>query len=105
MKVNLKRAVYLDLQNNTIKQFADGYVQPMLSAGGAVGAYFDAQGYTRIGTAEIEVTVDGEAEIVANQLAALQKELAAVLAENQRRENAIRDRISKLTAITYTQSS
>jgi hypothetical protein len=38
------------------------------------------------------------------QLEALKAELQKVRAENQQRENAILDRISKLTAIEYTEA-
>ena len=55
------------------------------------------------GFAEVTVTLLDDKHATADRLAKLQCKLQAVRAENQKRENAILDRISKLQAIDYTQ--
>jgi hypothetical protein len=57
--------------------------------------------YTQIGTAVVTVTLLSKEELHNTQLTALNKALDNVRAENQVRENAILDRISKLTAIGH----
>ena len=100
MQITYKASAYLDLKYNSLKAVVDGKTQPMLAK--LEGSrYFDGEGYARIGTATVTVELHTENEIAANQLAALQKQLQAVRAENQQRENAILDQISKLSAITH----
>ena len=57
--------------------------------------------YTQIGTAVVTLTLFSKEQCHTNQLTTLNKALASVRAENQVRENAILDKISKLTAIGY----
>lgn len=59
------------------------------------------EGWVHVGTARISVDVLPLASIQMGQLDALKAELQKVRAENQKRENAILDAISKLTAIAY----
>lgn len=54
-----------------------------------------------LGTATVTVTFLPRDEMNAKQLAALNEKLQTVRAENQKRENAILDQISKLQALTY----
>jgi hypothetical protein len=58
--------------------------------------------YTRIGEAEITVTLRPHDQIVVAQIDALNASLAAERAESMRRQNTILDRISKLQALTMT---
>jgi len=60
----------------------------------------DVPGWVCVGTAQITVEIMPDATLHNRQLETLQAELQSVRAENQRRENAILDRISKLQAIT-----
>lgn len=99
MQVTYKASAYLDLKYQSLKDFAEGVFTPMLSDVNG-SDYFDREGYARIGTATVTVDLHTENEIAANQLASLQKQLQAVRAENQQRENAILDQISKLQALT-----
>jgi hypothetical protein len=57
--------------------------------------------WTEVGIAEITVTFYPRDTVVAKELDGLNTQLQKVRAENQQRENAILDRISKLQAITY----
>ncbi|MBL0897333.1 MAG: hypothetical protein IBJ17_01360 [Reyranella sp.] len=56
----------------------------------------------RIGTARVTVTFDDPATVQRGQIDALNEKLAEVRAENQQRENAILDRISKLQALEFS---
>jgi hypothetical protein len=62
---------------------------------------FEDKTTTKIGTAVVTVTLFPKADIHTQELAILNKALQAVRAENHVRENAILDRISKLSAIVY----
>jgi len=61
----------------------------------------DAEDWTEVGVAAITVTLHPKDDIVSKELQGLSAQLQKVRAENMMRENAILDRISKLTAITY----
>ena len=61
----------------------------------------DTEGWVEVGVATITVTFHPREELVAKELEGLNTQLQKVRAENQQRENAILDRISKLQAITY----
>jgi len=58
-------------------------------------------GWTRIGEADITIRLVGDDELVQGQIAALEKQRTAVLAEAQEKCNYINDRISKLQALNY----
>lgn len=62
----------------------------------------DSAGWSEVGTAEITVTFFPIDAIVAKELDGLKTQLQKVRAENQERENAILDQISKLQALEYT---
>lgn len=59
------------------------------------------KGYTQIGTAEITLTLFPASDMHSQQLKALNEQLQEVRAENQRKENYLIDKISKLSALTY----
>lgn len=61
----------------------------------------DCEDWVEVGSAEITVTLCSRDEAVAKELDGLNAQLQKVRADNQQRENAILDRISKLQAITY----
>lgn len=61
----------------------------------------DTEEWVEVGVAAITVTLHPKDDIVAKQLDGLNAQLQKVRAENQQRENAILDQISKLQAITY----
>lgn len=63
--------------------------------------HYKENGWMVIGAAHIAVDFLSDEEVSAQQLDALKAELASVRASNQRRENAILDRISKLQSLTY----
>jgi len=58
-------------------------------------------GWVVTGKATITVEYLDQEEIQAQQLCALKDQLQIVRAENQQRENAILDQISKLSSLTY----
>jgi hypothetical protein len=62
---------------------------------------FCADGWVEVGMATIAITLHPRDELVAKELEGLNTQLQKVRAENQQRENAILDRISKLQAIEY----
>jgi hypothetical protein len=64
-----------------------------------------AHGWTKVGAATITVELMNEADVNSAQMTSLKAELQEVRADNQRRENAILDRISKLGALTYKVSA
>jgi hypothetical protein len=60
-----------------------------------------AEDWVEAGVATITVTLYPREKLVAKELDGLNTQLQKVRADNQQRENAILDRISKLQAITY----
>lgn len=65
---------------------------------------FESKDELKIGTAVVTVTLFPKEVLHANELAALNEKLQEVRAENQKRENAILDQISKLQALTFEQA-
>jgi predicted PhzF superfamily epimerase YddE/YHI9 len=61
--------------------------------------------WAHIGTAEITVTLHSKDAIVSAQIKTLNGELQKERAESQRRQNAILDRISKLSALEYVEAA
>ena len=62
----------------------------------------NTDGWVEVGMATITVTLHPRDELVAKELDGLNAQLQKVRAENQQRENAILDRISKLQALEHT---
>jgi hypothetical protein len=62
----------------------------------------DNEGWAEVGIAEITVTLYPRDVVVEKELSGLKQQLEKVRAENHMRENAILDRISKLTALEFT---
>jgi len=99
MKVQFQAKAYLSKYRD-IADVANGECLPQIIAGNE-SSYYEQQGYSLIGTATVTVELHTEDQIMAAKLAALKEQLQAVRAENQQRENAILDQISKLQAIDY----
>lgn len=100
MQVQFKQSAYLNLKYSSINDVIDGHYTPMMADADGSG-YFESQGYVRIGTANVTLEISSDDEIASHQIAALQRQLQTVRAENQQRENAILDQISKLAAISH----
>lgn len=99
MKVEYEAVVYLP-SYVTIEDVANGKSMPMISE--HESSYFEGEGYPLIGKAVVTIELDSQDKIVANQISALEAQLQTVRAENQQRENAITDKISKLQALTMS---
>jgi hypothetical protein len=99
MQVEFEAKVFLP-KFSDIKNVMDGKEMPHVTS--SDGTYYVKEGWAQIGTARVIITIDPKEKIIANRVAALHAELQTVRAENQRRENAIIDQISKLQAITFT---
>lgn len=82
-----------------ISDVVSGSDMPLICRGDS--SYLEQQGYALIGTANVTIELHAENKILADKLEALQTQLQTVRAENQKRENAILDQISKLTAISH----
>ena len=98
MKVQFTAKAYLS-QYRDISEVANGTHMPMISYND--GGYWVQQGHALIGTANVTIELHTNDQIMTAKLEALQAKLQTVRAENQQRENAILDEISKLTAISY----
>jgi hypothetical protein len=61
----------------------------------------NTEGWAEVGVATITVELYPREELVSKELDGLKVQLEKVRADNQQRENAILDRISKLLAVTY----
>lgn len=96
MQVQFK-AVASQTPYQEIQDIFDGAVMPVISM--EESEYLARQGYTVIGEATVTVELFSKDEMVSKKLAALKEQLQTVRAENQRRENEILNRISKLQAI------
>lgn len=99
MKVQFTAKAYMSSYID-ITEVANGSHMPMIWHGDS-GSYFEQQGYSLIGTATVTIELHTNDQIMAAKLESLQAKLQTVRAENQQRENAILDQISKLTAISY----
>lgn len=89
----------------TIAQCADhepdADLLPVIRAVNEMDTYSAERGWIVIGNATVTVDFFDKAEIKSQQMDALKAQLQTVRAENQQRENAILDQISKLQALTF----
>ena len=99
MKVQFTTKAYLAGYQD-ISEVANGSHMPHICTEDKSG-YFEHHGYSLIGTATVTIELHTNDQITAAKLEALQAQLQTVRAENQQRENAILDEISKLTAISH----
>jgi len=81
-----------------LEKILSGKDTPMLTC---CGPELLSEGDTYLGTAVLSFDVGPKDQIAAKQIDRLQSILQTVRAENQQRENAILDRISKLQSIAY----
>ena len=56
-------------------------------------------GWTRVGTAEVSITLDDRKTVTANQVAMLQSQLKEMRAEHQQAQNRLTKQIQELLAI------
>ena len=96
MQVQFTAKAYLPTYAR-MEDVVNGSEMPLIGHGND-NSYFMRQGYALIGTAKVTIELHTEDKILADKLDAL---LQTVRAENQQRENAILEQISKLTAISY----
>ena len=94
MEITFKANAY-KFSFDTLKEIESGETMPFIS--------HHATNETLIGTAVVKVTLFTKDKIHAAELDVLNKKLEATRAENQQRENAILDQISKLQALTYVE--
>lgn len=99
MQVKITAKAYLPSWAN-ISDVVSGRQVPLIS-NGEIG-YFELQGCTLIGTAEVMIDLHADDKIMVAKLEALREQLRTVRAENQQRENAIMSQISKLRSINHT---
>ena len=103
MKITATIPAWINLEYSALDRMQRNIEEGFFSEAVGEPSYYVRQltGYTQIGTAEITLELFPQEVIDGNQLGALKQELHKVRAENQARENAILDRISKLQAIGY----
>lgn len=101
MKVQFTAKAYIP-NYASMENVVSGSEMPILTANDS--GYFEGQGYPQVGVAAVTIELFSDDEITSKRLEALQAKLHTVRAENQQRENAILDQISKLQAITYTEA-
>lgn len=95
MQVTFEGHAYLDQYTN-LDDFLAGRARPSI-----LGFKSDLPNYTYLGPVTVVTDCRPADELVMAQIETLQAQLQTVRAENQQRENAIRDQISKLQALTY----
>lgn len=64
---------------------------------------YEKSGFVVVGEATVTVEYFDDATIHKSQLTAINAELQAVRADNQKRENEVLDKLSKLQALTYVE--
>lgn len=93
----------------TLAENADGEHHadhvPVLREKAEAESYYLNDGWVVIGNATVTVEYLDQEEIQSQRLGALKTKLQTVRAENQKRENAILDQISKLQALTFVEAS
>jgi len=99
MQVTFEAQAYID-KFTRLEDVTNGKRLPLLAQ--STAEYWEKSGYTLIGTATVTIELHTEDQILASQLDALKAQLQTVRADNQQRENAILDQISKLQALTFT---
>lgn len=101
MQITYEQSAYLDMKWHRLEDVRGGRANSVMLTQPDGGEYFEGEGYVRIGSATVVLTLNEDKEIADSQLQSLNKQLSAVRAENQQRENAILDRISKLQSLSY----
>lgn len=102
MKHTYTAKAFIDGKYESVEGLKAGRCVPLLTQGD--GSYWIKEGHIHIGDATVTVELFDDKTIHAKQLDGLNTQLQAVRAENQKRENAILDQISKLTCLTHEES-
>lgn len=97
--ITYKAKAFIQPKYETPDDLMKGTVRPVLVTGST--DYWTKDGYVHVANATVTLDRLDDKTIHEQQLAGLQVALVAVRAENQKRENAILDQISKLTSIAY----
>ena len=97
MQVQFTAKAYIS-KHSRLQDVVNGIEMPCITQH---GGYFEKEGDPQIGVATVTIELFSNDEITSKRLGALQAQLQTVRAENQQRENAILDQISKLTAISH----
>lgn len=69
---------------------------------GRPASYWEREGYTHIGSAQVMLTLNSRDALLANKVTSLQARKASVLADAQRTATEIEGEIQKLLAIGYS---
>lgn len=103
MQITATIAAWMNFEYSDISRIdgliADGHMDKAVNL--PLYSIHGIKGYTQIGTAEITLTLFPASDMHGQQLKALNEQLQEVRAENQRKENYLLDKISKLSALTY----
>lgn len=67
----------------------------------SLGVDMGSSGYTRVGTAEIKVTIASTEVLVSNKISSLEAEILAIEGEAEAKVTKVRGQIQQLLAITY----
>lgn len=101
MEVQFTAKAYMSSYTD-LSEVVNGRTMPRITQH---GDYFEKEGYPQIGVATVTIQLFSKDEITSKKLEALKQQLHTVRAENQQRENAILDQISKLQAIDYVEGA
>lgn len=103
MKHTYTAKAFIDGKYESVEAFKADRCTPLLTQGD--GSYWVKEGHVHIGDATVTVDLFDEKTIHSKQLDGLNAQLQSVRAENQKRENAILDQISKLQALTFVEAA
>ena len=96
MKFTETRKVWAD-QSTHLQEITAATARSLYLTSGDVSA----MGYSVVGTAQVVIELDNWETMVANKVTALKAELQEELAGAEVRQSTLRDKISKLLAITH----
>lgn len=103
MKHTYTAKAFINPEWDSVEGVKAGRNAPALTTGD--GAYYKGEGYVFIGDAAVSIDLIDPQDYHAQHLDALNAKLQATRAENQKRENAILDQISKLQALTFVEAA
>jgi hypothetical protein len=103
MKHTYTAKAFINPEYESIERVKAGRSIPLLTTG--EGDYFKGEGYVFIGEATVTIDLLDPNAIHENHLDALNAKLQVTRAENQKRENAVLDQISKLQALTFVEAA
>lgn len=103
MKHTYTAKAFINPEWDTVESVKEGRSQPSLTTGD--GSYYKGEGYVCIGEATVTIDLIDPNAFHSEHLEALNAKLQVTRAENQKRENAILDQISKLQALTFVEAA